>query len=72
MNEFINPEWYWENYDRRTKGCFACIHSKEGKLNGLVQKYCKPEQEGMIIVDYPHEDESTCKMFYRKRRNNES
>lgn len=68
MSEFINPEWIWENFDRRTKGCFACLNSKRGEIKGMIRSHCLPQEEGMILVDYPHEDESTCKMFYRKRR----
>lgn len=68
MNDFINPEWIWENFDRRTKGCFSCAHSKREALKGVVQSFCKPEEDGMIVVDYPHEDETTCEMYWPKRR----
>lgn len=59
--------------ERRTKGCFACHHSKREELDGKMRSFCRPIQDGIITLnrrgeplEYPDESEDTCKWFVRK------
>lgn len=70
MNPFADPAKQIEFKDRRTKGCFSCVHSKYGVPESSTLKthrgYCEPEEQGLIAVDYPNEDKLTC-TWYQKR-----
>lgn len=74
-NKFIDPYKQIDYSERRTKGCFACHHSKREELNGKLRSFCRPIQDGIIThnlkgepLEYPDESVGTCKWFVRKSK----
>lgn len=74
-SEYLDPYKQINYTERRTKGCFACHHSKREELDGKMRSFCRPIQDGIITynkrgdpLEYPDESEDTCKWFVRKSR----
>ena len=72
---YLDPFLQIDYSERRTKGCFACHHSKYEILDGKRRSFCRPIHDGIIthnkrndILDYPNESEDTCKWFVRRSK----
>ena len=68
QTEYLDPYLQIDYTERRTRGCFACHHSKRAELRGKVRSYCQPIEDGIIVQNYPDETKETCKWFVPKSR----
>ena len=66
QEKYLDPYLQIEFAERRTRGCFACHHSKRGELRGKVRSYCQPMEDEIIKQNYPDETKETCRWFVPK------
>lgn len=75
QSEYMDPYKQIDFSERRSKGCFACHHSKREELDGKLRSFCRPIQDGIIHknlkgepLEYPDESQGTCQWFIKKSR----
>jgi hypothetical protein len=66
--DYIDPAKAIEFVERRTRGCFGCLHSKRGVIKNRVKSYCQPMEDGITTKNYPDETKDTCEYFCDKRK----